>query len=64
MRRQRNMIQTKEYDKISGKKELKKLEISNLPNKVFKVMFIKVLTKLERKMNEHSENLNKDIENI
>lgn len=43
------MIQTKEYDKISGKKELKKLEISNLPNKVFKVMFIKVLTKLERK---------------
>lgn len=58
------MIQTKEYDKISGKKELKKLEISNLPNKVFKVMFIKVLTKLERKMNEHSENLNKDIENI
>lgn len=60
------MFQTKEYDKISEKKrkELKKLEISNLPNKDFKVMFIKVFTELERKMNEHSVNLNKDIENI
>ena len=30
----------------------------------FKVMAINMLTKLRREMDEHSENLNKNIENI
>jgi len=38
--------------------------ISNLPDKEFKVMVIKMLTKIRRRMDEHSENVNKEIENI
>ena len=34
------------------------MEIDNLSNKEFKVMVINVLTKLGRRMGEHSENLN------
>jgi len=34
------------------------MEISNLPHKEFKVMVIKVLTKIRRK-DEHSDNLKK-----
>ena len=39
------------------------MEINNLPGKEFKVMVIKMLTDFERRMDEHSENVNK-IENI
>ena len=41
-----------------------KMEINNLPNKEFKAMFIKILIKLRRKMDEYSENFNKKIRNI
>ena len=58
MRKQRNMFQTKEQDKTS-EKELIKTEISNLPDKEFKVVTIKMLTDLGR-MDEHSENFNKE----
>ena len=40
------------------------MEISNLPDKEFQVMVIKILTKLRRRMDEHSKNLKKEIENI
>ena len=36
--------------------ELNKVEISNLPNKEFKVMIIKTLNELRRKVDEHREN--------
>ena len=36
------------------------MEISNLPDKGFKAMVIKMLTGLERRMNEVNDNLNKD----
>ena len=36
--------------------------MSNLPE--FKVMVLKMLTELGRRMDEHSENFNKDTENI
>ena len=39
-------------------------QISNHPDKEFKVMVIKILTKLRRGMEEHSENYNKEIEYI
>ena len=53
----------KEQDKTS-EKELNKIEISNLPNKEFKIMIIKMFTKLGRKMDEHSENFNKHLEEL
>ena len=37
------------------------MEISNLPDKEFKVMVIKMLTELGRRREEHSENFNKQI---
>ena len=56
------MFQSKEQDKTS-EKELNLKEINNLCDKEFKVMVIKMLAKL-RRMDEHSENLNKETENI
>ena len=40
------------------------MEISNLPDKEFKVLVIKMLTKLGGRMDEHSENFNKETENV
>ena len=42
------MFQMKEQDKIP--EELAQVEISNLPNKEFKVMIIKMFKELRRKM--------------
>lgn len=52
----------KEQDEIS--KELSKLKLSNLPNKDFIVMIIKLLNKLEIIMDEHNTKLNTKLENI
>ena len=41
MKLQRNMLQTKESDKIP-EDELSKVKISNLPNKEFKITIIKM----------------------
>ena len=40
------------------------MEISNLPGKGFKIAIIKMLAELRRRMDELSENFNKEIENI
>ena len=40
------------------------METSNLPNKVFKKMITKMLNELRRRMDEHSENFNEELENI
>ena len=55
------MFQIKEQDKTS-EKELNEMEISNVPNIQFQGMIIKMLTKLGRRMDEHSENFNKEVE--
>ena len=44
---------------ITSENELHKMEISNLPNKEFKVMIIKMLNEPGRRMDEHSENFNR-----
>lgn len=44
MGRQRNIFQRKKQDKTS-EKDPSEIEISNLPDKEFKVMVIKMLTK-------------------
>jgi len=43
------MLQTKERDKTSGK-DLNDMKISNLPDKEFKVVVIKMLSKLRKRM--------------
>ena len=58
-------VKMKEQDRIS-EKELNKIEISNLPEKEFKIMIIKMITELERRKGEtddHSENFSKELEN-
>ena len=57
------MFQMKEQYKTS-EKEVNEVEISNLPNKEFKVMIIKIPSELRKRMNEHSENFNKELEHI
>ena len=40
------------------------METSNLPNRMFEVTFLKTFTKFRRGLEEHSENFNKEIENV
>ena len=47
-----------------GKKTLNETKISNLSDKEFQVMDIKMFTKLKWRVDEHSENFNKETENI
>ena len=59
MRRQRNMSQmkknkTKKPQKIT--EELNEMEIRNIPDKEFKIMVIKVLIRLEKRVEELTEN--------
>lgn len=57
------MLQTKEQDKMS-EKELNETELDKLHDKEFKVMIIKMLTGLQRRMEELGEDLNEERENI
>ena len=56
------MFQMKEQDKHL-RRRTKQSGDSDLTDKEFKVMIIKVLNKLRRRMHEHSENFNKETEN-
>lgn len=47
MRRERNVSQMKDQDK--NHKRLKQLEISNMPDREFRVIIIKILIGLEKK---------------
>ena len=68
MRRQRKIFQTIQQDKTSEKEPnimaISNLAISNLPDKEFRIMFIKVLAKRRREMKEYNENFSKNGENI
>lgn len=44
------------------KKRANEIEISNVPNRKFKEMVIKILTGHEKRMEDHSKTLNKEIE--
>ena len=52
------MFQTKEQDKTT-EEEHSEVEISNLPNKEFNLIIIKMLNEVRRRIDEHSEKLNK-----
>ena len=58
---QMNMFQMKEQDKTTGE-EINEVQISNLLDKEFKVMIIKMHNKLERRMDEYSEKIKKGLE--
>ena len=45
------MFHTKEQDKISGK-DLNEMRVHDLSNKEFKIMVIKIFTKVKRTINE------------
>lgn len=45
------------------RKILNKIQISNLPDKEFRALVIKMLIKLGRRIEEHSQYVNKEIEN-
>ena len=56
------MFQTKEQGKLQ--KGFDEIDICNLPDKEFKVMVTKMVTKLRRIMDEYSEKFSKKTENI
>ena len=57
------MFQIREQDK-SSEKELNETEINNLHDKEYKLIVTRMLTDLGRRMDELSENFNKELENI
>ena len=59
MWKQSNVFQTKKQDKTSDEKP-NEVEISNLPDKEFKAMIIKILIELERRVDEYYENFSKE----
>ena len=59
MKKQRAIFQMKEQNRTSGK-ILNEMQKDNLPNRVFKVMVIKMFAELGRTMDKHSENFNKE----
>ena len=50
--------QEKNPEKINNK-----TEINNLPDKEFKALMIRMLTELRKRIDEHSENFNKEVAN-
>ena len=50
----------KGWKKIS-EKTTNETEISNLPDKEFKALVIKMLTELGKRIDEHNENFNKEL---
>ena len=57
------MFQSKEQVK-TPEEELSEVEIGKLPDKEFKVMIIKMIKELGRRMDEHSEKINKELEDV
>ena len=57
------MFQIKVQD-ITSEKNPNEMEISNLPDKRFKIMVIKRLTQLDRRTEKHGDNFSKELENI
>jgi len=60
MRRQRNLSQMKEQDKVMAG-DLSETDVSNMPDGEFKAMIIRILSRLEKRMVDISETLNREI---
>ena len=59
MRRQRNLSQLKEQEKTPEHTTIE-TEINNLPYKEFKVLVIRMPTEFGKRIDEHSEKINKE----
>ena len=57
------MLQAREQDK-TPEKELNETEINNVPDRDFKQKVLRMLPNLGRRMDEDSEIINKELENI
>lgn len=55
---------SKQKNKVNSRRTFDEIDTCNLPDKEFKVMVTKMVTKLRRIMDEYSENFNKKTENI
>ena len=63
MRRQRNTFQAREHYK-TPEKELSETETSDLLDKEFKQNIMRMLTDMGRRLDEHSEHISKELEDI
>ena len=50
--------------KNQGKSLKNKQQIKNISDKELKALVIKILTEIEKRIHEHSENFNKELENV
>ena len=56
MTRQRNTAQMKEQDR-NQQDQINKEEISNLPEREFRIMIVKMLQRLENRMEKNARNI-------
>lgn len=63
MKNHAKMSQTKEQDK-SPETDLNAIELYDLPDREFRIVVIKMLTKVQRTTHEPSETFNRETENI
>ena len=63
MRRQRNILQTKEQDK-SPQDQINEEDIGKLPEKEFRVMIVKIIQNLGNRIENIQETFNKDLEEL
>ena len=56
------MSQLTEHEK-TPEKTTNETEINNLPDEEFKALVIRMVTELRRRIDEYSENFNKELEN-
>ena len=62
MKRQRNTTQMKEQIR-NTKVQINEEEIGKLPERDFQIMIVKMIKKLENKMEKMQESINKDLDN-
>ena len=63
MRRQRNTFQARQQYK-TPEKELSETETNDLLDKEFKQNIMRMLTDMQRRMDEHSKHISKELEDI
>ena len=63
MKRQRNTTQMKEQTR-NTEVQINEEEIGKLPEKVFRMIIVKMIKNLESKMEKMQESINKDLEEL
>ena len=62
-KRERNTAQMKEQSR-NAQYQINKEEISNLPEREFRIMIVKMIKNFESKMEKMQESINKDLEEL